>query len=174
MTTESEQPGEPGREDYRPGLTWGLKRSFIRYVSRLPDGRHAETDGASVVRSSVFHFELADTAGYDRDTGLGLVTFRGDVRIAGHGNLLFVMIADPWVEFRDDGGVLIVVDVQHWPDRDRRMPLATLGAAHRDVTAAGDVWAWLPAFLTAEGRAVFNDQYPTGTELDPLVISLPA
>ncbi|ASR35584.1 hypothetical protein BAY61_11905 [Prauserella marina] len=144
------------RDEYGTGLTWGLKRSFISYVSRLPDLRHAAVDGASIVRPSLLHFEFAEYAN-------GVAKFKGDVRIAGHGNLLYVMITDPWVEFTAEGGVLSVIDIQYWPDRDRRLPLATLRGGAPE----------LRAFLTEEGRAVFGDQYPAGIELDPVVIRLP-
>lgn len=47
----------------QPGLTWGLKRSFVAYVSRLRDGGCGAKDGGSVVDGSYFHFEPAGPAG---------------------------------------------------------------------------------------------------------------
>ncbi|MBB3663120.1 hypothetical protein FB384_002024 [Prauserella sediminis] len=44
------------------GLTWGLKRSFVAYVSRLRDGGCGAKDGGSVVDGSFFHFEPAEPA----------------------------------------------------------------------------------------------------------------
>lgn len=172
--SESTRGGDDVEDALRPGLVWGLKRSFISYVSRLPDFAHAETDGASLVRSSRFHFDGAEGSTYDAATGHGVLTFRGDVRLAGHGRLLYVMIADPWVEFGPERAVLSVVDIEHWPDRTKRMPLATLqtvGAPR--TTATTRVWDEVRTFLAPEGQWVFNDQYPVGTELDPLTITVP-
>ncbi|MFH5823165.1 HtaA domain-containing protein [Georgenia sp. AZ-5] len=161
-----------GSELPRPGLTWGLKRSFIRYISSLPDGAHAETDGASLEPPSLFHFSL-DRAELDRSTGRGTLRFRGDVRLSGHHRMLSVMIADPWVELRDDSATLTVVDANHWPDRSRRMPLASLSLPEPTATPAGPMWGPVPARLTREGTTVFNDQYVTGEEMDPAFILLP-
>ena len=157
----------------RPGLTWGLKRSFIRYISTLPDGGHQETDGASLTDGSSFHFAPAPGATYDPATGTGILTFRGDVRLTGHHGMLFVMVADPWIEFRDGAAVLSVIDSRHWPDRDTRLPLATLAPAAPSVSDAGLVWAETPAHLSEAGQAVFNDQYGAGEELDPVFVVYP-
>lgn len=150
------------------GLTWGLKRSFVAYVSRLRDGGCGAKDGGSVVDGSFFHFEPAGPADGS------VVRFQGDVRLVGHAGLLFVMLKDPWVEFTSDGAVLSVVDVEHWPDTSQRMPLATLEPAE-PVTAEGlRVWSDVPAKLTEQGVELFNEQYAAGQPLDPVTFAVPA
>lgn len=177
MTTPNTTPTtipDDAEEQLPPGLTWGLKRSFVRYVSFLPDGGHSVADGASLVHGNFFHFEPAVGSSYDPVTGTGTLRFRGDVRLTGHHGMLFVMIADPWVELRDGVAVLSVVDHREWPDRSHRLDLATL-----DVPApaqAGDPWVWpeTRAALSADSQWLFNDQYAPGEELDPLFMVVPA
>jgi len=41
------------------GLTWGIKRSFVRYLSGLPDAQVSATDGAEIVEGSLFNFPAA-------------------------------------------------------------------------------------------------------------------
>ena len=155
----------------QPGLTWGLKRSFIRYISSLRDGQHAELEGASLVPPSSFRFST-DSTELD-DDGTGTIRFRGQVRLGGHGGMLFVMIADPWVEIGRDAALLTVVDVEHWPDTSRRMPLATLELPDATRTEAGLLWSSVEVRLTREGTEVFNDQYAVGEEMDPLTMLIP-
>ncbi|MET4538638.1 hypothetical protein ABIE37_000393 [Arthrobacter bambusae] len=152
-----------------PGLTWGLKRSFIKYISALPDGGHAVSGGASLAHSSFFNFQPSGGSTYSPLTGGGILKFAGEVCLTGHHNLLFVMIADPWIEFADGGAVLSVADTRHWPDRGRRIPLARLRAETLSRSERG-VYGEARTFLTGEGRGVFNDQYGDGEELDPVFI----
>lgn len=203
----------------QPGLTWGLKRSFVAYVSRLRDGGCGAKDGGSVVDGSFFHFEPSDPdhAGSDHadpehasagasalaqdpasmraadrsdaeaaPAGSGtepagnapvvtedVLCFQGDVRLVGHAGLLFVMLKDPWVEFTSDGAVLSVVDVEHWPDTSRRMPLATLEPVAPVTTQTLRVWSDVPAKLTEQGVELFNEQYAAGQPLDPVTFAVP-
>ncbi|GAA1201226.1 HtaA domain-containing protein [Prauserella alba] len=186
----------------QPGLTWGLKRSFVAYVSRLRDGGCGAKDGGSVVDGSFFHFEPVEAVAAVGDpaqgtavrpvaaqpdgpvpqpadsavpsTGDDVLRFRGDVRLVGHAGLLFVMLKDPWVEFTSGGAVLTVVDVEHWPDTSMRMPLATLEPTE-PVTGQGlRVWSDVPARLTEQGVELFNEQYPAGQPFDPVTFAVPA
>ncbi|MFC4002970.1 HtaA domain-containing protein [Prauserella oleivorans] len=172
MVDDARSPDHAGDGD-RAGLTWGLKRSFVAYVARLRDGACGAKDGGSVVDSSYFHFEHADGSGYDPATGKGVLKFRGDVRLVGHAGLLYVMLLDPWLEFTGDGAVLSVVDIEHWPDRSHRLPLATLDVVEPAVGAGGRTWTGMPAYLTSEGQEVFNGQYVVGERLDPVSVVVP-
>ena len=51
-----------------PGLSWGVKRSFIDYIASLPDGSISATAGATVSGSSLFCFSPA-TSDYDAARG---------------------------------------------------------------------------------------------------------
>jgi hypothetical protein len=174
VSTDPARPARPSVEELpRPGLTWGLKRSFIRYISTLPDGTHTETAGATLEPPSLFRFSPTGSD-LDPTTGLGTMRFRGEVRLGGHRGMLGVLIADPWVKMTAGGAVLSVVDARHWPDRSRRLALATLASVRPAETPDGLVWGPVPAHLTAEGAHVFGGQYAAGEEMDTVVAYLPA
>ncbi|XTR52439.1 HtaA domain-containing protein [Pseudarthrobacter sp. So.54] len=63
------------------GLSWGIKRSFIDYITSLPDGAVSATDGATVSDCSLFSFSHG-ASDYDVARGAGVLRFRGDVRLA--------------------------------------------------------------------------------------------
>lgn len=170
---QSAELSPPQETEPLPGLTWGLKRSFIRYISMLPDGGHTVSGSASLAHSSYFNFQLSAGSTYDPATGSGTLKFAGDVCLTGHHNLLFVMIADPWIDFGDGEAVLSVTDTRYWPDRGRRIPLAILDTERLSRSIHG-VCGEARTFLTGEGREVFNGQYADGEELDPVFILGPA
>ena len=142
------------------GLTWGIKRSFIRYIATLPDGRHSMSDGAYLGETSYFTFPPVPSPDVPQ-----VMRFGGVVRIGGHGGMLDLLIAEPWVEMTESGPILTVVDPTGPPDRTRRITLAQLhpqdsGLAERQYTAT----------LADAGSAIFDHHYPAGTELDTVVI----
>ncbi|MDV8079569.1 HtaA domain-containing protein [Rhodococcus sp. IEGM 1370] len=149
------------------GLTWGIRRSFIRYISGLPDGAHATFDGAYLGDGSYFTFPGADRTA-DRHSELA---FCGIVRIAGHGGMLDVLIADPGIEHNSGDPVLTIVDPAHWPKRNHRLVLARLtpmdDAASTTGSSSERRWS---AVLTEPGSAVFGGNYPSGTDLDPVIV----
>lgn len=152
----------------RPGMSWGVKHSFARYIDAMPDGRRGAGHGATETERGVYFFELDDTSDYDSASGWGVIRYRGDVRYAGHEGMLFVMIVDPWIEFRGSAAVLTVLDAEHWPNRERRIELATLTPDDSATQQLPEGWAHLTAQLTPEGSAVFNDVYPVGEILEPV------
>lgn len=152
----------------RPGLSWGIKGSFTRYIDSMPDGRRGAGHGATEAGEGIYFFELDDASGYDPVIPEGIIKYRGDVRYKGHGEMLFVMIVDPWIEFRDAGSVLTVVDAERWPSKDCRIELATLVPG---APAAGPLpqgWAQVDAQLTPAGVEVFNGVYRVGEVLEPV------
>ncbi|WP_172653074.1 HtaA domain-containing protein [Rhodococcus opacus] len=146
----------------RVGLTWGIKRSFIRYIATLPDGRHAMSEGAYLGETSYFTFPPVPSPDAPQ-----VVRFGGDVRLGGHGGMLDILIAEPWVEMTESGPILSVVDPTGWPDRSRRIPLAELHLREAEHGLTARRYA---ATLTGAGSVIFDDHYPPGTELDTLVI----
>jgi hypothetical protein len=152
----------------RAGLSWGVKASFTRYVDSMPDGRRGAGYGATEVDGGVFFFELEDASGFDAATRTGIVKYRGDVRYKAHGGMLFVMIVDPWLEFRGDSTSLTVVDADRWPERDHRITLATLLPDERGSDRLPSGWEALEARLSPQGVDVFNDVYSVGELLEPV------
>lgn len=172
-SSKSETDSKADVREVAPGLTWGLKRSFIRYVSLLPDGSHMLDGGATLAFSSIFHFELEDSSIYDASTGQGILKFRGSLKLSGHHNMMLVLIADPWVEFHEGEALLTVVDVKGWPERKNRIKLAELQASPPVLNDGSLLWLNTSATLSAEGTHLFNEQYAQDEELDPMSIRVP-
>lgn len=170
MDSALEPAVQPAGGNFPPaGLVWGIKRSFINYISRLPDGSVAADDGAVIVDGSFFRF-APDGGNHDPLTAAEVIKFRGQVRLRGHYGMLSVLIADPWLELDNSAAVLSIVDVRQWPERTARVPLLQLPSARLvDVGARHSVQE-TPALLTAEGAEIFNDQYQAGTAMDPVTV----
>lgn len=164
---------QPAGGDFPPaGLTWGIKRSFINYISRLPDGAVTAQEGAGIIEGSFFRFE-PDGGSFDPSTDSDVLKFRGQVRLSGHYGMLSLFIADPWIEFTDGSAVLSIVDVGGWPDRSKRIPLLALPSTRPVSDGSALVLPETRALLSPEGAGIFNDQYQAGTEMDPVSMASP-
>lgn len=160
-----------------PGLTWGIKRSFVRYFSFLPDASMSIDNGAEATNGSFFTFE-PNGADLDLHTGRGTLRFKGEVRMSGHGGMMRLQLLDPWITLSPKGATLSVSTPGSSDPESSIMPsgiaLATLELPQLQDRGASLLWQDVPTFLTADGAALFNDQYPVGQEMDPLFIHLPA
>ena len=155
-----------------PGLRWAVKRSFLHYLSRMPDGRISATDGAVPVGDEIVWepapAEMSSPARCPR----GVVAFAGDLRFGGHGGILFVRLADPWITLRDDAGELSVVDT-FGPTPDARLSLVTFEVARREDTRRFAVLSADEVRLTDAGSEVFNKVYPAGELFESFVATWP-
>jgi hypothetical protein len=152
------------------GLTWGVKRSFISYLTRLPDGAVSATDGATVVASSLFNF-TPDSSDYDASTATGTVRFSGDVRMAGHHGMMFVRLLDPWIEFHGDHAELSVMTTND-DGGLQRLALGTMPPDAPESVPGASIWQGVDVALTPAGSEVFNKQYSAGQEMDPVFIRI--
>ncbi|MFJ3667381.1 HtaA domain-containing protein [Streptomyces sp. NPDC090106] len=159
---------EDVRQGLVHGLRWGLKKSFLDYVRRMPDGRGSVSDGAVPVGTGDLFYE------HDAErSDAGVWAFRGDVRFSGHFGMLFVRVAHPWLRIDGTNVELSIEDPQAREDAPR-IPLVT-GTLRRLGSQDGtEVWGSEDVALTAEGVALFNDVYAEGEPFEPLVIQLPA
>lgn len=172
MTNQVDSP-----ENHAPpvGLTWGIKRSFVRYVSFLPDCSVSFQDGAEATNGSFFTFTPAGGS-LDPHTGFGTLRFKGEVQMSGHGGMMRLQLLDPWVAFTPSGATLGIAapgahDAVGSPADG--ISVATLELPQPESAGAGLLWQDIRTTLTSEGAALFNDQYPAGQEMDPLFIHLP-
>lgn len=150
------------------GLTWGIKRSFVRYVSFLPDVSVSIEGGAEATNGSYFNF--APNGGeLDPHTGYGTLHFKGEVRMSGHGGMMRLDILDPWVALTPHGATLGI----YAGAATGGIVLATLELPPPEALKTGTLWQDVPTFLAPGGVALFNDQYPVGQEMDPLFINFP-
>ena len=157
-------PGHPPA-----GLTWGIKQSFLRYLSGLPDGGHAASGGAYLSESSFFTFPPHT----DEQTVAGELRFRGAIHLSGHAGLLQILIADPRLILRDTGALLTVANRIDAPEGSERIPLAELEINDSYSTQQGLVLPLITAELTAAGCDLFGGHYPAGEPLDPIFVFAP-
>lgn len=132
-------------------LRWGVKRSLIRYLSGVDDASLVASDGATADTDHIFRFE---PVGADDGTR----RFRGSLTFTAYDGMLLIQLADPWIEYDDDGLLLSVFS----PMDERRVPTARL-------TGDGDE-SWT-ASLLPRGADLLGPQYTAGTEVDPVRIA---
>lgn len=153
------------------GLTWGIKRSFIAYISALPDGSVSAADGATAVRPGLFCF-APEGSDYDAALGTGVLRFRGDVRLEGHHGMLFVRLLDPWIAFTGGRGVLSI-STGGGAGQDR----TSVGFVHASVPREAQgclVWDDVEVVISPEGAELFDGQYAAQQPMDPLSIRVEA
>lgn len=147
-------------------LRWTLRRSFVDYIARVPDGRMSVTDGADVDGVD-FIFEHYETSG---DEHSGTIRYRGDVRFAGHGNMLTVCIIDPVINYEDDRATVSI----QLPESAQRSPeRINLGVGSLEKLGGGQ-YKMYALQLTPDGSDVFAGVYSTGDPLDDMEFSIPA
>jgi hypothetical protein len=150
-----------------PGLSWGIKRSFIDYINSLPDGSVSATDGATVAESFLFCFS-PESSDYDVARGTGVLRFRGDVRLAGHHGMLLVRLLDPWITFTSGSGVLSISNGDGGgQDRTVVAFLSPSKPRHADGSL---VWEQVDVVISPEGSELFDGQYAAGQPMDPLSV----
>ena len=149
------------------GLSWGIKRSFIDYITSLPDGSVSATEGATVAGSSLFCFS-PESSDYDVARGTGVLRFRGDVRLAGHHGMLLVRLLDPWITFTAGSGVLSI-STGDGGGQDRTA-VAFLSPSQPRHDGGSLVWEHVDVVVSPEGSDLFDGQYAAGQPMDPLFI----
>lgn len=152
------------------GLTWGIKQSFVAYVRGTPGARGSATDGAALVGGDRFHFP-ADPAVSAGAAGGRLLTFRGDVRFSGHGGLLYVRIAHPWLRIADGSGELTVEDLYETPGAERIL-LATMRLTRLPASPGLETWYGTDVVLSPAGTGLFDDVYGPGEPFDSLTATV--
>lgn len=148
-------------------LCWGIKSSFLAYVSRMPDGRAYLGSGAAVNERTELLFPLDEEAAAED----GTFAFGGKVTFSGHFGMLYVQVAEPRIVVRDGEAEMTVVDPESKDgDRVRLVTFALTGPSVED-----DVERWEAAdvSLAPEGVALFGEVYQAGEQFAPLTITVP-
>lgn len=152
-----------------PGLSWGIRRSFLEYISGLPDGRAVLDGGAAVSSAFGVTFPPA-TVDFDHAAGAVDLVFDGGLTFTGHFGMLNIRFGQPRVRLLRDKGTLFVVAGGGGPDADR--PIAAF-----NTNSANDgchrVWHGRDVRLLSAGAELFGGVYDEGTPLDPLVAVIP-
>jgi hypothetical protein len=190
-------PRADGRQDERaarPGLSWSVKREFLRYIAGMSDGRCSVTDGAELgtahppsapptegaPRTDQFWYSLrAAQAGQGSTT----LAFTGEVRFSGHHGFLFVRIADPVLTVASSGHTVLTIappDPADTAESDRlelaHLRLTRQRDADASVTGAETLTHWLgtDVRLTAAGAELFGGAYSAGQTFDDLHVTIPS
>jgi hypothetical protein len=148
-----------------PGLTWGVKQSFVNYVVAMSGGTATVAGGASSRESGTF-FPLADQSGFDLATARGTIRFGGGVHFAGHFGALDLTLAEPWLESDEQGAVV------SFETGAGRIPLVALGPAETGMDGELIVWRGIETRMLGEAAAAFNGVYGAGEPFDPMTIHI--
>ncbi|GAA2951434.1 HtaA domain-containing protein [Glutamicibacter bergerei] len=153
--------GAPVGDPFQPHLQWGLKASFVGYISSLPDGRIEASNGVWQVGNN-----LAFPVSNQTEAPEGELHFKGNVSFEGHGGMMKLDLIEPHIEEHGDKILLSVAD-----QSGTRAPLAELTETTVS-NAFGLVKTRFEARLTEQGSVLFNGQYKAGQEMEPVEIVL--
>ncbi|MFT4677644.1 MAG: hypothetical protein ACI831_001648 [Candidatus Azotimanducaceae bacterium] len=146
-------------------LTWGVKASFRSYVEAA-GGSITLSDGATHAEDGTFVFTAApggDLSFAPDGSATGSVRFQGTVTFEAHGGMLKATLTELGLEAGADGLVLTVLE---GPMNKGRCVIAELGPVE---VGTGDVIT-IGTKITIDGLYQIADNYPPGTELDPLIL----
>ncbi|HUA49862.1 MAG TPA: HtaA domain-containing protein [Solirubrobacteraceae bacterium] len=155
------------------GLRWTLKRSFLEYVARAPDGKATVSAGATATSLNEILFEPDPRDHRTPSNAETFYAFRGAITFSAHFGMLMVRIADPWVTIEENLGEVTVLDPYEDPGANARLRLATFEIADHRITDGLEHWTAALVRLASEGCVLFNDVYEDGVLLDPLTIIVP-
>ncbi len=144
-------------------LTWGVKESFRGYV-KAAEGTITVSDGATETDDGTFVFAAApggDLSIAADGTATGSMKFEGSVLFEAHGGMLKTKLNDLGIEVGEDGLMLTCIDAA----TKHQYEIAKLEL----VEAEGDATT-LRAEITMDGMYQIADNYPPGTELDPVIL----
>ena len=153
--------GAPAGDPFQPHLEWGLKASFVGYISSLADGRIEASNGVWQIGNALA-FPLAQ----DADTPDNEVRFHGRVSFSGHGGMMKLDLVEPRVENHEDDSISLTIAAG-----EERIAIAQLVELSTS-RAFGLAKTRFDAVLTEEGSKLFNGQYPAGQKMEQVEIVL--
>ena len=145
-------------------LTWGVKASFRAYVEGM-EGTIAVSDGATRNDDGAFVFEAipgGDLSIGSDGSASGSMRFQGTVAFEAHGGMLKSTLSELGLEVTEDGLVLTVQDQMG----DDRCAIAKVDGPQSET----DGRLHLRTEITMDGMYQIADNYPPGTELDPITL----
>ena len=143
-------------------LTWGVKASFRGYVEMM-EGTITLEDGATQTEDGAFVFEAipgGDLTFAADGTATGSMRFKGSVTFNAHGGMLNSTLNEIGLEATDEG---LMVTVLEAPMNQGRCAVAKLDSAEVSGNSVS-----LRSEITMDGMYQIADNYPPGTELDPV------
>lgn len=147
-------------------LVWGVKRSFLRYLSNLPGTQVSIAGGAASTQDTRFVFPATDRTEGVR-TMAETMKFEGEVHFTSHGGMLDVLLADPWLEIDRSTARLSFATNRTVGHGALRI---VIGELLEQPTTSGDSTRLWETTLAESGVAVFGDTYLAGELLDPVFV----
>ncbi|MFN3239019.1 MAG: HtaA domain-containing protein [Pseudomonadales bacterium] len=147
-------------------LTWGVKASFRGYVEAA-GGTIKVSDGASQNEEGAIVFAAipgGDLNIAEDGTATGAMRFQGTVQFEAHGGMLNSTLADLGVEAENGELFITVLEA---PMNEDRCAIAKLTL----LDTNGDGSLNLKSEITMDGMYQIADNYPPGTELDPVILT---
>ena len=147
-------------------LQWGVKESFRGYVEAA-GGTITLADGAIRNEDGTFQFPAipnADLSIAADGSSTGSAQFSGTVTFEAHGGMLKSTLTELAVEAGEEGLVLTVLE---GPMNQGRCDVAKL----KFVESGSGGAVTLAAEITMDGMYQIADNYPPGTELDPVLLA---
>jgi hypothetical protein len=147
-------------------LSWGVKASFRGYVEGV-GGSIKTSGGATRTEEGAFLFEAIPGGNLTISpdgSAIGAIKFKGTVVFNAHGGMLDSTLTELAIESTDEG---LVVTVLEAPANDDRCAVATLGP----IEVKPDGTVTMGSQITIDGMYQIADNYPPGTELDPVTLS---
>ena len=144
-------------------LSWGVKASFRNYVEAA-GGSIDLSDGATRAEDGTFVFNAipgGDLSIAPDGSASGAMRFEGTITFDAHGGMLKSTITELGLESGADGLVLTALQAPLNRDRCAIATLSTVDAGPDDAITLG-------AQITLDGMYQIADNYPPGTELDPV------
>ncbi len=153
-------------------LRWGVKASFLSYVTGPIAGGSISTTGVS---GGLGGFVFPQAGEATMSGGTGTVSYSGSVRFTGHAGALDLRLSEPRVRIDSATSGTLLLRVNGGPST--AFATLALGSANRTTDATGAIrYASVPATLTAAGSAAFSFEgstfYPAGTALDPVSFTI--
>ena len=147
-------------------LVWGVKASFRGYVEAA-GGSIAVSDGASRAEDGAIIFEAIPGGDLEiaaDGSATGSMRFKGAVKFNAHGGMLDSTLSEIGLDASDEGLFLTVLEA---PMNEDRCAIAKLNFV--EIGPEGKIH--FNTEITMDGMYQIADNYPPGTELDPLVLS---
>ncbi len=144
-------------------LSWGVKASFRNYVEAA-GGSIDLSDGATRAEDGTFVFNAipgGDLSIAPDGSASGAMRFEGTITFDAHGGMLKSTLSELGVEGSAEGLVLTALQAPLNRDRCAIATLSSVDAGSGDAITLG-------AQITLDGMYQIADNYPPGTELDPV------
>ncbi|MFT4210653.1 MAG: HtaA domain-containing protein, partial [Microbacterium sp.] len=159
-------------------LTWGIKQSFVTYVTGAIASGTITSTGSGVTSTYPYTWSGGSST-VDADAGTGTASFSDGIHFTGHSGALDLTISDPQITLTSSTSATLYADVVSKSLSDGTVntytdvDLATLTLSTPTISGSTATYTDAAAYLTADGAPAFAGFYSAGTQLDSLTFSVP-